>query len=175
MRVIFLRRLLISNFTMFAYYSAFTRHERKITDSDKKLFAKIFRKCAGDNKEYLTREDLKVAVTMLFGYKPSKVETDTMMSPVLLCNSPGMTVDDFINAMSIKMAAQDRNEEIRQIFSAFDLHCRGFLNFEDFRKAFHCVAPHLPEQTIIEAFSHPDEKPVSNNIDLATIWKVIYK
>ena len=34
----------------------------------------VFKACDEDNKGYLSREDFKVAVVMLFGYKPSKVE-----------------------------------------------------------------------------------------------------
>lgn len=34
----------------------------------------VFKVCDEDNKGYLSREDFKVAVVMLFGYKPSKVQ-----------------------------------------------------------------------------------------------------
>lgn len=33
----------------------------------------VFRLCDQEQKGYLNREDLKMAVVMLFGYKPSKV------------------------------------------------------------------------------------------------------
>ncbi|VTJ64811.1 Hypothetical predicted protein [Marmota monax] len=40
----------------------------------------VFKACDEDNKGYLSREDFKVAFVMLFGYKPSKIEADSVMS-----------------------------------------------------------------------------------------------
>uniref|UniRef100_A0ACB8G4X3 Uncharacterized protein n=1 Tax=Sphaerodactylus townsendi TaxID=933632 RepID=A0ACB8G4X3_9SAUR len=41
-----------------------------------------FEACDEGNKGYLSREDYKVAVVMLFGYKPSKMEADSVMASV---------------------------------------------------------------------------------------------
>ncbi|XP_067848163.1 EF-hand calcium-binding domain-containing protein 11 isoform X2 [Heptranchias perlo] len=116
----------------------------------------VFRECDSGRNGYLSREDLKVAVVTMFGYKPSKMETDMLMAAVLEKDLPGMPLDQFMNLMSRKMAAQDRYDEMRQIFSAFDVHCRGFLTVEDFKRAFADVTPHLPEQTVLEAFREVD-------------------
>ncbi|XP_067894355.1 EF-hand calcium-binding domain-containing protein 11 isoform X2 [Heterodontus francisci] len=132
------------------------KEERIVTDSEKSRFATVFRECDLGRKGYLSREDLKVAVVTMFGYKPSKMETDLMMAAVLENHLPGLSLDQFTSLMSRKMAAQDRYDEIRQIFSAFDVHCRGFLTLEDFKRAFAVVAPHLPEQTVLEAFREAD-------------------
>ncbi|MBN3319386.1 EFC11 protein, partial [Atractosteus spatula] len=90
---------------------------------------------------------------MLFGYKPSKSETDLLLHPVLQADLPGVPLDHFINLMGRKLSAQDPFEKTRQIFTAFDVHCRGFLTLEDFRKAFSSVA-HLQDQTVQEAFRY---------------------
>nr|XP_029543373.1 EF-hand calcium-binding domain-containing protein 11 isoform X1 [Oncorhynchus nerka] len=50
----------------------FARKQREITDIDKKKFETVYELCDTDKKGYLNREDLKMAVVMLFGYKPSK-------------------------------------------------------------------------------------------------------
>ncbi|XP_067848164.1 EF-hand calcium-binding domain-containing protein 11 isoform X3 [Heptranchias perlo] len=139
---------------------AIYQEERIVTDSQKSRFAAVFRECDSGRNGYLSREDLKVAVVTMFGYKPSKMETDMLMAAVLEKDLPGMPLDQFMNLMSRKMAAQDRYDEMRQIFSAFDVHCRGFLTVEDFKRAFADVTPHLPEQTVLEAFSpHGDGTP----------------
>ncbi|XP_060128350.1 EF-hand calcium-binding domain-containing protein 11 isoform X5 [Zootoca vivipara] len=44
-------------------------------ESRRKRWVKAFEACDEDNKGYLNREDYKVAVVMLFGYKPSKQQT----------------------------------------------------------------------------------------------------
>ena len=40
-------------------------------------------------------------------------------------HSIGMTEEQFLSLMSSKMAAQDRDEEIRQIFMTFDTLCES--------------------------------------------------
>ncbi|XP_009883911.1 PREDICTED: EF-hand calcium-binding domain-containing protein 11 [Charadrius vociferus] len=115
--------------------------------------SRVFEACDEDSKGYLSREGLKVAVVMLFGYKSSKVEVDSVMSSVRPQNS-GLFLEKFLNLMSANKAAELYNET-RQIFTAFDVQDRGFLTFEDFKKAFNSVSPTLSERIIVEAFSLP--------------------
>ncbi|XP_058843724.1 EF-hand calcium-binding domain-containing protein 11 isoform X2 [Acipenser ruthenus] len=156
---------------MYSYNKDFNRHDTKITDVVKKKIAMVFQHCDEDKKGYLSREDVKVAVVMLFGYKPSKTETDVMMASIIQANIPGdltsktsvnkpkykgMPLDHFVSLMGRKLAAQDNYEKTRQIFTGFDIHCHGFLTVEDFKKAFASVASHLPERTVQEAFREVD-------------------
>ncbi|KAM4690806.1 EF-hand calcium-binding domain-containing protein 11 [Rhinophrynus dorsalis] len=143
---------------MFAPGSLSLRPESRVTDRDRKRFMKVFESCDQGKKGYLTREDLKVAVVMLFGYKPSKLEVNSMMSSLQPANeTTGVTLDVFVRMMSTKKAAQLSFGDHRQIFSAFDAHCCGFLTVEDFKRAFKHVSPHLPEQTVLEAFREVDQ------------------
>ncbi|XP_075470686.1 EF-hand calcium-binding domain-containing protein 11 isoform X2 [Ascaphus truei] len=135
---------------MFAAGGRSLRAERELTVSDRNKFIKVFESCDEGSKGYLSREDMKVAVVMLFGYKPSKVEVESMISAQP--NTAGVSLDGFLKMMSTKKAAQLSFGDQRQIFSVFDAHCRGFLTVEDFKRAFKRVAPHLPEQTVLEAF-----------------------
>ncbi|XP_050809311.1 EF-hand calcium-binding domain-containing protein 11 isoform X2 [Gopherus flavomarginatus] len=50
-------------------------------------YVRVFEACDEDKKGYLSREDFKVAVVMLFGYKPSK-ELDTILSGDPTTRSP---------------------------------------------------------------------------------------
>ncbi|XP_069772015.1 EF-hand calcium-binding domain-containing protein 11 [Narcine bancroftii] len=126
--------------------------ERRVSDGEKRRCAAVFRECDSNHKGYLSREDLKVAMVTMFGYKPSKVETDGLLGNHL----PGMTLDQFTSLACKKLAAMDRYDEARQIFSAFDVHCRGFLTVEDFKRAFSKVTPHLHDQMVLEAFREVD-------------------
>ncbi|KAK2843012.1 hypothetical protein Q7C36_011227 [Tachysurus vachellii] len=133
--------------------AAFSRNrDRKVTAGDRKRFVSVFEQCDVEKKGYLSREDLKVAVVMLFGYKPSKYDDGAGVEP----NCPGVPLEHFVSLMRRKLPAGDPYEKTRQIFSAFDLHCRGFLKLEDFRSVFARVAPRLPERTVLEAFRHVD-------------------
>ncbi|XP_058254235.1 EF-hand calcium-binding domain-containing protein 11 isoform X1 [Hemibagrus wyckioides] len=137
--------------------AAFCRNEdRKMTAFDRKRFVSVFNECDVEKKGYLSREDLKVAVVMLFGYKPSKSETSMMMEAGAEPNCPGVPLEHFVSLMRRKLPAGDPYEKTRQIFSAFDLRCRGFLKLEDFRSVFARVAPRLSERTVLEAFRHVD-------------------
>nr|XP_055028728.1 EF-hand calcium-binding domain-containing protein 11 isoform X1 [Misgurnus anguillicaudatus] len=129
---------------------------REISDADRKKFETVFHQSDLGRKGYLSREDLKVAVVMLFGYKPSKSETDMLMESGSYKDWPGVPLNQFTSLMGRKMSAEDPYEKMRQIFSAFDVHCRGFLKLEDFKSAFKRVAPHLPERTVLEAFRYVD-------------------
>ncbi|KAF5922957.1 hypothetical protein HPG69_013303 [Diceros bicornis minor] len=120
--------------------------------SELKQWGKVFKACDEDNKGYLSREDFKVAIVMLFGYKPSKIEADSVMSSINP-NSSGILLEEFLNIVRKKKEARLYWNEIRHIFTAFDRHYRGYLTLEDFEKAFRQVAPKLPERIILEVFS----------------------
>ncbi|KAG8449062.1 hypothetical protein GDO86_015933 [Hymenochirus boettgeri] len=130
--------------------------EPRVSDSDRKTFLKVFHSCDEDHKGYLSKEDLKVAIVMLFGYKPTKIEVDTIFSS-LLPKAAGVTSDEFLKIMSLKKSARVIFDDHRHIFSVFDVHCRGFLSFEDFKRAFKQVAPHLSQQIVTEAFREVDQ------------------
>ncbi|XP_012495869.1 PREDICTED: EF-hand calcium-binding domain-containing protein 11 [Propithecus coquereli] len=124
--------------------------------SEHRKWVEVFKACDEDNKGYLSREDFKVAVVMLFGYKPSKIEVDSLMSSINPSAS-GISLEGFLNIIRKKKEAQLYRNEIRHIFTAFDVHYRGFLTLEDFKKAFRQVAPKLPERTILEVFREVDQ------------------
>ncbi|XP_037593042.1 EF-hand calcium-binding domain-containing protein 11 isoform X1 [Cebus imitator] len=119
--------------------------------SEHKMWVKVFKACDEDHKGYLSREDFKVAVVMLFGYKPSKIEVDSVMSSINP-NTSGILLEEFLNIVKKKKEAQRYRSEVRHIFTAFDTYYRGFLTLEDFKKAFRQVAPKLPERTVLEVF-----------------------
>ncbi|XP_056623892.1 EF-hand calcium-binding domain-containing protein 11 isoform X2 [Triplophysa dalaica] len=99
------------------------RSEREITDADRKKIELVFHQSDVGRKGYLSREDLKIAVVMLFGYKPSKSETNLLMESGSVKDCPGVPLHQFTTLMGRKMSAEDPYEKMRQIFSAFDVHC----------------------------------------------------
>ncbi|XP_066244361.1 EF-hand calcium-binding domain-containing protein 11 isoform X3 [Saccopteryx leptura] len=119
--------------------------------SDHKKWVEVFKACDEDNKGYLSREDFKVAVVMLFGYKPTKIEADAVMSSVNPHTS-GLSLKEFLNIVRKKKEAQLYRNEMRHIFTAFDRHYRGYLTLDDFQKAFKQVAPKLSDRIVLEVF-----------------------
>ncbi|XP_068397893.1 EF-hand calcium-binding domain-containing protein 11 isoform X4 [Eschrichtius robustus] len=131
--------------------------------SEHKKWVEVFKACDEENKGYLSREDFKVAVVMLFGYKPSKIEADAVMSSVDP-NTSGILLKEFLDIVRKKKEAQLYRNEIRHIFTAFDRHYRGYLTLEDFKKAFRQVAPKLSERIILEVFRGHGFEPWSGKI-----------
>ncbi|XP_070654113.1 EF-hand calcium-binding domain-containing protein 11 isoform X2 [Bos indicus] len=138
-----------------------------------KKWVEVFKACDEDNKGYLSREDFKVAVVMLFGYKPSKIEADSVMSSVDP-NTSGIRLKEFLDIVRKKKEAQLYRNEVRHIFTAFDRHYRGYLTLEDFKKAFKQVAPKLSERIILEVFRAPRLRnsilPVAQAQSLGASW-----
>ncbi|XP_059901894.1 EF-hand calcium-binding domain-containing protein 11 isoform X2 [Gadus macrocephalus] len=123
--------------------------------ADRFRIATVFELCDEDQDGLLTREDLKVAVVMLFGYKPSKSEADKLMGDR---RERALTLQMFEALMTEKLSEEEPDSYVRarRVFGAFDAHRRGFLKEEDFEAAFRTVAPLLPQRTASEAFRHAD-------------------
>ncbi|PKK31783.1 EF-hand calcium binding domain 11 [Columba livia] len=94
-----------------------------------------FGACDEDNKGYLSRENFKVAVVMLFGCKPSKLTGKHNLLSTLK--------KDFIHIIFL--------------LPILELKDRGFLTFEDFKKAFNSASPQLSKHRIIELFREVDQ------------------
>lgn len=131
---------------------------KSLTKQDKQLLSSVFHEVDDGSKEFLTREDVKVAVAEIFGYKPSKLETDQLMLKYgddihgIRC----IRLAKFMEAMAEKLVKSDVDQDIRHTFMAFDSQCRGFLTVEDFKKAVSHIAPHLPTHTIELSFRELD-------------------
>ncbi|XP_057395336.1 EF-hand calcium-binding domain-containing protein 11-like isoform X25 [Balaenoptera acutorostrata] len=80
--------------------------------SEYKKWVEVFKACDEENKGCLSRENFKVAVVMLFGYKPSKIEADAVMSSVDPNTSDRgyLTLEDFKKAF--KQVAPKLSERI---------------------------------------------------------------
>ncbi|XP_046296634.1 EF-hand calcium-binding domain-containing protein 11 isoform X1 [Marmota monax] len=141
---------------MFFSEAGVRRRTWEASPAEHKKFVEVFKACDEDNKGYLSREDFKVAFVMLFGYKPSKIEADSVMSSKNSSTS-GVSLEEFLNIIRKKKEVQLYHNEIRHIFTAFDMHYRGFLTLEDFQRAFRLVAPKLPERTVLEVFREVDQ------------------
>ena len=111
-------------------------------------------------KGYLTRDELKLAVVELFGYKPSKYEVDEILSKEKGASShtPGdcISKEYFFHIMNTKFSMQDENDELRQIFVAFDTKCRGFIGLDDAKSIFELVAPFIKSFDLQRMFKEVD-------------------
>ena len=110
-----------------------------VTDFDQHI-SEVFSHADCEKKGYLTKDELKLAVVELFGYKPCKYEVNEILSKEANI-STGISRELFIDVMKSKLSNQDPNDEIRQLFLACDTRCRGFITFEDAKNIFQQTAP----------------------------------
>ena len=112
-----------------------------------------------EKKGFLTREDYKVAILSLLGYKPSVFEVSTVWknsSGVCERSQGGLTKEQFVCLTAQRIMDQDKDGLVRQVFLAFDVCCRGFLNKQDCLRAVQSVAPHLASDRIPALFREVD-------------------
>ncbi|XP_033104049.1 EF-hand calcium-binding domain-containing protein 11-like isoform X2 [Anneissia japonica] len=136
-----------------AQIMSYTFHHRDILPQQSKPeqyyhLKQVFFESDNNQKGFLDREDLKVAVLSLLGYKPSKIEVDEILG-----SKEGITLQCFMDAMLPKLAAEDEDDQIRQVFMSFDMQCKGFITAGDLERVFSEVAPHIPRHLIQAAFS----------------------
>uniref|UniRef100_A0A3B1IVP7 EF-hand calcium binding domain 11 n=1 Tax=Astyanax mexicanus TaxID=7994 RepID=A0A3B1IVP7_ASTMX len=99
----------------------------------------------------------RLALHLLINYSPSQ-KTFSPVSKASLSKQPTQNhslkpwvpLERFVSLMGRKLSAEDPYEKTRHVFSAFDVHCRGFLKLEDFKSVFARVAPRLPDRTVLE-------------------------
>ena len=123
----------------------------------------VFSHVDHEGKGYLTRQELKLAIVELFGYKPSKYEVNEILSKESNI-STGISRELFSNIMKAKLARKDPNDEIRQLFLACDIRCRGFITFEDAKNIFKQTAPfvkHFDLQRMFEEVDRDNDGRVS--------------
>ncbi|XP_068942084.1 EF-hand calcium-binding domain-containing protein 11 isoform X8 [Petaurus breviceps papuanus] len=109
---------------------------REVRPSDRRKWVKVFEACDEDKKGYLSREDFKVAVVMLFGYKPTKIEADSVMTSVNSNTSDRgfLTLEDFKKAFK-QVAPKLPERIVLEAFREVDQDSDGHVSFKDFEYA----------------------------------------
>lgn len=123
--------------------------------NDNQHISEIFLQLDTKKKGYLTKEELKLAVVELFGYKPSKYEIHQLIASSSH-ESNAISKEQFLKAMKSKQSNQDENDEIRQLFVACDLKCRGFICFEDVERIFQQSASYMKNFDVKRLFEEVD-------------------
>lgn len=119
------------------------------------LVRQCFRDFDCGDKGWLTKQDLKLAMSALLGFRPTKFEVEYILG----CageEKDGVDEALFTRVMLDKLSKIDEDDMLRQMFCAFDVGCRGFLTLQDLVKVFHSVSPGLSLDAIEECFRYAD-------------------
>ncbi|XP_042597930.1 EF-hand calcium-binding domain-containing protein 11 isoform X4 [Cyprinus carpio] len=109
------------------------RSEREINNAERNKMELVFHQCDMGKKGYLSREDLKIAVVMLFGYKPSKSETNILMeNGAADCPGRGfLKLDDFKSIFK-RVTPRLPERTVLEAFRYADQDSDGHISFKDF-------------------------------------------
>lgn len=136
---------------------------------------------AADADATLSGHDLKLAITAVLGVRLNKYEVATLISTTTRRGSRGaattgpgvvgggaddllrrrprlasrdnvMTRDEFVGAMSRRLAAEDERSSLRALFQVFDPRDRGYISFDDLERVLGSAAPLLPHAAAADAF-----------------------
>ncbi|CAF3398510.1 unnamed protein product [Rotaria socialis] len=117
---------------------------------------KLFHECDRKRKGYLNREDIKVASIRLYGIKLDKYKIERILSNIPNKIHPGLTLDQFIDFVHSFKHQIDHEDQNRETFLILDRTCKGFLNKEDFIRAFERANIKLSPEMIDSAFKQLD-------------------
>ncbi len=117
---------------------------------------KAFRNATRPGQEQLSREDYKVAVLELLGYKPSKYELASVWNCVGGEEGAGLGLELFMSIMMKRLKEKDTSELVREVFVALDAGQRGFLTQSDCLAAFKRVVPQLRKERVSTLFQEVD-------------------
>lgn len=120
---------------------------------DPAFIEKVFHRYKNADNDFMNSFNLKLAMLFLFGYKPSSNEVKQIMKTTENTDRYGqLTLVEFKRIMTARMQHESQDQDIRNLFQAFDVRCQGFLTLDDILRAFRYVAPNLPESSVRDCF-----------------------
>ncbi|XP_016423055.1 EF-hand calcium-binding domain-containing protein 11-like isoform X2 [Sinocyclocheilus rhinocerous] len=138
--------------------------EREISNAERKKIELVFHQCDVGQKGYLSREDLKIAVVMLFGYKPSKSETNVLMENGTIKDCPGrgfLKLDDFKSVFK-RVAPRLPERTVLEAFRRADRDSDGHVSFKDFENVISYGLANICSSTQNKSLETASEKNTSN-------------
>lgn len=136
---------------------------------------RAFKQATKEGQARLSREDYKVAILELLGYKPSKYEVENVweatgrgvaiteaLEPETagvagdIWNVGGLSLDEFVSIMIYRLRGRDKDELVHEVFTALDVTQRGFLTEVECLAAFKQVAPSMKKDVVKALFMEVD-------------------
>lgn len=104
-----------------------------------------------------TEQTVSLASSRLPSNQPlTKKSEDSKIEQIPDATHVGMSLEHFTEIAKAKILAEDSDDEIRQMFIAFDVMCRGFITLDIAKKVFQQVAPFLDSVTVEKLFQEAD-------------------
>jgi len=128
-------------------------------------FVRAFRYLDKENIGHLNKHQLKVFYVCLFGYRPSAFELNNILGKYGKSKINNVKFDEEIvvdkeelyNYVTGKLKYTDKYDEMREIFQNFDMQCKGFIDFEDFKKAARLKYPNMEDLKMQKFFRELDK------------------
>lgn len=72
-------------------------------------------------------------------------------------NSVSISLDEFTNLMTEKMALRDEPEKLRDAFMVFDVEGKGYVTYRDFKRVSREIDVELSEDELTSIMAHIDK------------------
>lgn len=132
-----------------------SKRPRLVSDEEEFTLIEVFSHVDHGSKGYLTRDEVKLAIVELLGYKPSKYEVNEIISKESSLKT-GLSKEIYTEVMNSKLTSQNLTDQIRQLFVACDSRCKGFLTLEDVKGIFKETAPFVKHFDLQRMFEEAD-------------------
>ncbi|KAJ3182257.1 EF-hand calcium-binding domain-containing protein 11 [Gaertneriomyces sp. JEL0708] len=126
-----------------------------VAGDTKAWLTEVFHRADADCKGFLTRDDYKVALVAVLGYKPTKFELERTARAIDF-DKKELTLEAFLKLLSSNRGIQDLDDEIRRTFLAIDTECKGFITLKDIIRVFQKIAPSVRRSAFVNAFDKLD-------------------
>ncbi|KAG9405564.1 EF-hand calcium-binding domain-containing protein 11 [Aphanomyces cochlioides] len=125
--------------------------------ADVAVVLECFRRYDSGQKGYLTKDEVKWAVTALLGSTPTKLVLVQLFNiPQEQYKDMRIDQDIFLQVMIRRMENVNVTETIRRWFKAFDTDSSGFISWKNFEKICQVAAPHMPRHVVFQLFREAD-------------------
>lgn len=104
---------------------------------------------------FMESKDLKFAMRAL-GFEPKKEEVKKLIAETDKQGTGKIALEDFMSAMSTRLAEKDINEEIMKAFQLFDEDGTGKISFKNLKNVAKELSENLSDEELQEMISEAD-------------------
>lgn len=127
----------------------------ELTEDQKADIKEAFDLFDPDGTGKIATKDLKVAMRAL-GFEPKKEELKKLIADVDPDNLGKLSLEEFLNIMSMKMLEKDPKEEVLRAFRLFDDDETGKISFKNLKRVARELGENLTDEELQEMIDEAD-------------------
>lgn len=126
---------------------------REVRTNVASFIAEVFDRFTEHQNNYLTAKGFELAFLCLMGFKPSKCEVPNLRQ---FSGESAISKEQFCEFMLSQKLSEDRDQQLKDLFLAFDTENKGFITLSDFKEGCQIAIPAVSDDTVLRAFREVD-------------------